>query len=297
MNLGSLKRKSRRRVLWTARHAKDYVCKQFSNAAHLPVYWSYSDNFGEWITALIFKQMGVCASYSPVEDAKVASTGSILEHLPHDYAGIILGSGFISETSRVAFDHAQVLAIRGYLTAERISSIKGQKIVMGDPGLLAGCIGISEPKGRKYKVGVIPHYSDYHLRFEGALKVLEIQNRGDVLIIDVQQSPVTVIRQIMRCETVLSSSLHGLIVADALGIPTRWIEFSTLVGGHFKFHDYYSSLGISCKPFIGLTGSESLKELIGGADLKPADELELRKNELLTLFKRISMAAINGELS
>ena len=92
-------------------------------------------------------------------------TGSILEHLPLDYNGIILGSGFIRETSRMSFDQAQVLAVRGYLTAERISSIKGQDIALGDPGLLAGSIGISKPKGKTFKVGIVPHYSDYHLRF------------------------------------------------------------------------------------------------------------------------------------
>jgi hypothetical protein len=44
---------------------------------------------------------------------------------------------------------------------------------------------------------------------------------------------------------VLSSSLHGLIAADALGVPNAWIGLSdALRGGDFKFRDYYGVFGI-----------------------------------------------------
>lgn len=45
----------------------------------------------------------------------------------------------------------------------------------------------------------------------------------------------------MSCKCVLSSSLHGLIVADALGVPNRRIVLSDkIIGGDLKFDDYYS---------------------------------------------------------
>ena len=75
MNIGSLKRKSRRRLLWAARHTKDCIRKKVSKKPRLSVYWSHSDNFGEWITALILEKMGLYATYARVEDAKVASHG------------------------------------------------------------------------------------------------------------------------------------------------------------------------------------------------------------------------------
>jgi pyruvyltransferase len=44
---------------------------------------------------------------------------------------------------------------------------------------------------------------------------------------------------------VLSSSLHGLVIADSLRIPNQWAKLSTLIiGDDYKFVDYYSCFGI-----------------------------------------------------
>lgn len=41
----------------------------------------------------------------------------------------------------------------------------------------------------------------------------------------------------------MCQSLHGLVVADALGIPNIWIEPTpSMAGGRFKFDDYFSTL-------------------------------------------------------
>jgi hypothetical protein len=54
---------------------------------------------------------------------------------------------------------------------------------------------------------------------------------------------MSVVKAISECKLILSQSLHGLIVADALGIPNVWIEPSSkMIGGEFKFHDYFSTI-------------------------------------------------------
>ena len=54
-----------------------------------------------------------------------------------------------------------------------------------------------------------------------------------------------IINQIKECEIIISSSLHGLILADAYEKPSLRFNYSNkLVGGDFKFEDYYSGVGL-----------------------------------------------------
>lgn len=63
-----------------------------------------------------------------------------------------------------------------------------------------------------------------------------------------------VIRQIGRCRKIVSSSLHGIILADAFGIPRRTEMAASMAspweGQSYKFRDYAGSVGV---PFeVGL---------------------------------------------
>lgn len=53
-----------------------------------------------------------------------------------------------------------------------------------------------------------------------------------------------VIDKIVNSKFVISESLHGLIVAEAYGIPAVWVEFvEHNVEWKFKYLDFYESIG------------------------------------------------------
>ena len=65
------------------------------------------------------------------------------------------------------------------------------------------------------------------------------------ILINVNDEPLEVIKQLAQCRTVISSSLHGLIVADSFGIPNMHVLFSDRpLGDGYKFDDYYSAYGV-----------------------------------------------------
>ena len=58
---------------------------------------------------------------------------------------------------------------------------------------------------------------------------------------NVHQSARRTVREIAACRVVVTTSLHGLVTADAFGIPAVWTTLDPpLGGGDFKFRDYES---------------------------------------------------------
>jgi len=140
-------------------------------------------------------------------------------------------------------------AVRGELSKKRVEDILGKEldIPTGDAGILASYL-LSEPVEKKYSVGIIAHYKEQD---EPIFQEL-VNTYPQSLFIDVRQTPDAVIRQIASCECIISSSLHGLIIADSLGIPNIHIKVSDkLLGDGFKFDDYYSAYDLK-RPMIDL---------------------------------------------
>jgi hypothetical protein len=200
-----------------------------------------TNNFGDRITAYVLNQLGLTNEWAEPEDAELILVGSILEQLPHDWSGTICGAGKLHERSRIHLSDARVFALRGKLTLAGVTGLGGQKPVLGDPGLLVSH-WVRQPVA-KYDLGVVPHWSDKELAGR--------YSYGHV--IDPTQTVQKVVEEIAACKRIVSSSLHGCIVADAFGIPRRAEMPSTPAsadkllphedsknGGDFKFRDYAS---------------------------------------------------------
>lgn len=180
----------------------------------------------------------------------------------------VWGSGFIKspETSgERLMRRLNVRAVRGRVTLERLRGLTCHAlddVAIGDPGLLAS--RLHPAKSPAFRVcGIIPHHaelaaikrsadtvaieSERGILQDSTLKAMPLFERlaksiPGAVVLNPESPPKTVIGRISECEAVLSSAMHGLIVADSFGIPNmRVIASESLMGGDYKFRDYYSA--------------------------------------------------------
>lgn len=154
-----------------------------------------------------------------------------------DKTSTVWGSGFLSASTRLKEAPKKICAVRGELS-KYILSKQGIECpeIFGDPGLLYPRFYNPSIK-KKYKLGIIPHYVDAKSAY------LKNFAHPDIKIINIIGEGNRFINEILECEKIASSSLHGMIIADAYNVPSIWIELSNkLLGGGFKFRDYFSSV-------------------------------------------------------
>lgn len=204
-------------------------------------------NFGDDINYYIIKHLSKkkvinINSVFPTNENNYMCIGSVIEWLTRKDS-IIWGTGAITGGNRKIKEIPyKVCAVRGPLTRQFLLS---QNIscpeVYGDPALLLPLL-YHRTKQKKYKIGLIPHYVDLKCP-----KVKEFyKNNRDVCLINFTnyRKWTDVIDKILECEIIVSSSLHGLIISDAYGIPNVWCKFSdSITGGTFKYEDYYGGVG------------------------------------------------------
>ena len=198
----------------------------------------------------------------------VLMVGSILGQMNKN--SIVWGSGVLSPE---IFDQCHglgtILAVRGRLTKGLIEKKFDVQLdcPLGDPGLLLPRV-YPMPQRSEKQVGIIPHLLD-----ESSDWVRAMCEQGAKLV-SVSLPPEQFVDALADCSAVISSSLHGLILADAYNIPN--IRFSLpnpIPGGDFKFDDYYSAttVPLANEDTIRVEPDDTrrLVDLIAGARVKP----------------------------
>ena len=157
-------------------------------------------------------------------------------------------------------------ALRGKLShsALRQTGIKISDVPLGDPGFLApALLRITRSTTPTYRLGVVPHYVDrdsQHFR--------RLSAGSDVADLNVHNDPERFLRTMADCEVVISSSLHGLIFAEALGIPNLWVTSTgDIGGGPFKFNDWFSTTVKPQTAAHALTSEDTVVTLMNRATL------------------------------
>ena len=239
---------------------------------HIKCYYFEGErNFGDLLNKDIFLFFNKDIICTDIYHSNIIALGSLLQELFRKrklslkrkillYLSkpiFVWGSGFIENIpsnyhAKVRLD---VRAVRGYKSLDKLRQLKIVKktdyVVVGDPGLLVRYfVDISKVK-KKYSLGIVPHYVD---KGNPLLNKINVKNS---VIIDIQQDPKAFVKQIAECNFIISSAMHALIASDSLGIPNvRMVLSNEIVGGDYKYDDYYSVFGLERHNKIDLNKSK-----------------------------------------
>jgi pyruvyltransferase len=227
----------------------------------LPAYWYIRHpNLGDALAPVILEHylrrpVGWVVKTS---NGKILSTGSLISLVSE--GDLVLGSGLIEDRRIPLPRGAVVFSVRGPMTRDRLGTASVPE-VYGDPALLIPNVtGLRAVPGDL--IGVIPHFVDNPAVASAGLPT------GSVLI-DVQEPWRQVVDAIRHCRAVVSSSLHGIVVAEAFHIPAVWVSLGDKIhGGNFKFNDYYLGTG---RPTRGPVCLEAGLEIAASGDLPPPE--------------------------
>ena len=171
----------------------------------------------------------------------------------------IWGSGFLQGGQGFRTAPERIHAVRGPLSRE-VCLRQGVACppIYGDPAVFVFKAITGIKRTEEFKLGVIPHYVD-----APDPRIDRLRRIDSVLVIDVMRPIAEVVSAVSRCRAVVSSSLHGLILADCLSIPSRWIKLSTpATRDGFKFLDYFKSIGRNEDRPLELTDSTDVRRLL-----------------------------------
>lgn len=242
-------------------------------------------NFGDELSPLVVSTLtGVPVKYSSLDDSDLIACGSLAQEIPEYYEGDVWGTGCLYRDKFTVAPMAKVHALRGKLTAMRFSHVR-HDIPLGDVGLVCSSLWpanrwITEDT-QKHRLGLVPHYVDYDNAGVGEY----LRKNSNVTVIDPCGNVLDVIRHIVHCDYIISSSLHGLVIADSYGIPNAWTAWSDkVVGGNFKFHDHVSIFGVNKIEPISFSCDDTTESLIGRIRWHTAPGLWQIQQDLLAAF-------------
>lgn len=139
--------------------------------------------------------------------------------------------------------HLDIRAVRGPMTREVFLKL-GHKCseVYGDPGILMPLIYQPKNVEKTHDYMVIPQYTTENevRKYIPGERIISMNTNDYKSVID----------KIVSCKKVYSSSLHGIILAEAYGVPAVFFRGVPAIVD-FKYKDYYASTGRYDVPMAG----------------------------------------------
>lgn len=216
--------------------------------------WVLGQNFGDYLSFVIvgefLKKKRLVIGPQLGKDKKLVALGSVM-HFANDM-DVIWGSGVNGKVpvENHVFQKLDVRMVRGPLTRQFLldRGIEVQGHVYGDPALLLPWL-FPELKALPVvgKILILPNLNELK-------KVSPLVPDGFQLCTPMGYWK-DVVKDILSSEMVITSSLHGLIIAESFGVPVRFVA---PCGGEtlLKYEDYLEGTGrkLTVKPTDFLSG-------------------------------------------
>lgn len=205
------------------------------------LYDSNSENLGDYLSLIVVK------NYVPVNSNEnntnrkkktLYAIGSILGFRIQN--AIVWGSGIVKNDyqykKRIKWSNLDIRAVRGPKTREVLRKMgKSCPEIYGDPAILMPLIFYPNNINKKYDVSLVLHHT---------VNDFSIPNRKQINLINIiTKDYESFVTQILESKLIISSSLHGIILAESYGVPAVLLlhEGQTT----FKYEDWYYSTGVT----------------------------------------------------
>lgn len=213
-------------------------------------WWEPKDglpNAGDHLAKVIVEHMLALKDKEIAEKSssknKLLSIGSVI-HFART-GDCIWGTGVNGKliAPKLLFSDLDVRAVRGPLTKDYLNK-RGINVpeIYGDPGLLLPLLFNKElliDESLKRDFIVIPHMNENFNNY----------NDFNKNICTPRQGAISFTRNIVNSSFVISGSLHGLIIAEAYGIPAVFLDNNS-GESRFKYDDYYFGSGRESYPTV-----------------------------------------------
>ena len=245
-------------------------------------FWDKKDNVGDYIANIVYiwmlSQKKLTENSNAHKTVKLLTIGSIIGLKQYD--AVIWGSGIHALSSVIQIFnwrnivHYDVRALRGPITMQ-ILSFSGydcSNAILGDPAILMPLIYKPDTIKKRYKISIITHLIHDIVDEEILTSDLNIIN---VATKDYEKF----IEEIVSSERIISSSLHGIILAESYGIPAIFLNRRGCMDTEImKFYDwYYSTDRYSVKI------ARTIKEAVSMGSM-PLPKLDIMQQNLIKSF-------------
>ena len=216
-------------------------------------YWDVHNNFGDlinpWLWPQYFTELSFfdCAKkedgvYDAPDKELLVGIGSLLnERFPIAKNTYVLGAGVGYGKPREFDDSVKIYCVRGPKSAKVLGLDKSKGII--DPGVLVNKF-IKTEEQKHFKFSYMPQITSV-IKCSGIWET--VCNDLDFGYLDPLHSVDETLKRIQQTEVLLTESMHGAIIAEALGVP--WIPIVTRKEIlSFKWQDWCESVNLEYNP-------------------------------------------------